>query len=213
MPNLYGYIRTSRRQVDGEAGSDPETQRLQIEAAGVDPANTFRDVGVSGATGTNTRAGWRALNARLREDDVLVVSSVDRIGRWWIDTVNTLRDLRGRRVRLRSLSPAEQLWTRYLDAAPDAPEAMIGDILASVFAWAAQQELTSIKQRTKAGLTRARAAGKVLGRPAAMTELQVDVAVRMKREGLSLRQIGRAIGVSRTTVGRYIKARMEPGRA
>ena len=207
MPTIYGYIRTSRRQVDGHAGSDPETQRLQIETAGVDRANVFRDVGVSGSTGTNTRAGWRALNARLREDDVLVVASVDRIGRRWIDTVNTLRDLRGRRVRLRSLSPAEQEWTRYLDAVPDAPEAMIGDILASVFTWAAQQELDSIKQRTRAGMARARAAGKVIGRPAAMTELQVDMAVQMQREGFSLRQIGSAVGVSRTTIGRYIKSR------
>ena len=139
MPTLYGYIRTSRRQVDGEPGSDPETQRLQMEAAGVDPANVFRDVGVSGDTGTNTRACRRALNARLQEDDVLVVASVDRIGRRWIDTVTTLRVLGARRVRLRSLSPAEQEWTRYLDADPDAPEAMIGDIPASVFTWAAQQ--------------------------------------------------------------------------
>ena len=69
---LYGYIRTSRRQVEGMPGSDPETQQLQLRTAGVSLENIYRDVGVSGETGTNTRNGWRALNARLGESDILV---------------------------------------------------------------------------------------------------------------------------------------------
>ena len=73
-----------------------------------------------------------------------MVAAVDRIGRRWMDTVSTLRDLRGRKVRVRSLAPSEQHWTRYFDADPDSPEAVIGDVLASFFTWAAQQELESI---------------------------------------------------------------------
>ena len=83
--------------------------------------------------GTNSRKGWRALNARLCPGDVLVVAAVDRIGRRWMDTVSALRDLRGRQVRVRSLGPSEQHWTRYFDADPDLPEAVIGDVLASFF--------------------------------------------------------------------------------
>ena len=88
MGHIYGYIRTSRR-----AGSDPESQHLQLLNAGVDPESIYRDVGVSGSTGTNTRAGWRLLDSRLAEGDVLVMASVDRIGRNWLDTVDTLRGL------------------------------------------------------------------------------------------------------------------------
>ena len=41
--------------------------------------NIYRDAGVSGGTGTNSRAGWRALKARLVSGDVLVVAASDRI--------------------------------------------------------------------------------------------------------------------------------------
>ena len=126
---IYGYIRISRRQAEGQSGSDPESQVLQLRDAGVPPGLIDRDVGISGAIGTNNRKAWQALNARLGPGDVLVVTAVDRIGRrWmrWMDTVGTLRNLRSRQVRIRSLAPSEQQWTRYFDADPDLPEAVIG---------------------------------------------------------------------------------------
>ena len=56
----YGYLRTSRQHLDGQAGMDPETQARALEAAGVDPANVYRDLGLSGTTASTSRAGWRA---------------------------------------------------------------------------------------------------------------------------------------------------------
>ena len=79
MNRIYGYIRTSRRQTQGQSGSDPEAQALQLRDAGVPPDLIYRDVGVSGATGTNSRKAWRALNSRLAPwnvKDVLVVAAV-----------------------------------------------------------------------------------------------------------------------------------------
>ena len=96
MTTTYGYIRTSRQRIQGTAGSDPEAQAHQLRQEGVPEANIYRDVGVSGGTGTNSRAGWRALNARLVSGDILVVVAIDRIGRRWMDTVNAVRDLRTR---------------------------------------------------------------------------------------------------------------------
>ena len=100
-------------------------------------ANIYRDVGVSGGTGTNSRAGWRALNARLASGDILVVD-IDRIGRRWMDTVNAVRDLRAREVRIRSLAQTEATWVTCLAAEPDTAEAVIGDILTTFMAWAAE---------------------------------------------------------------------------
>ena len=207
MGKIYGYIRTSRRKVDGEPGSDPFTQQRQLYDAGVPVENIYSDVGVSGATGTNTRKGWRLLDSRLRQDDVLVVAAVDRIGRGWIDTVSALRDLRSRKVRIRSLSPSEQEWTAYFDADPDSPNAVIGDILATFMTWAAQRELESIRERTNAGLARAKAAGKRLGPPVRMTEEKQETAIRLRRDGLSHNKIAKAIGVSRTTVSRHLQVK------
>ena len=75
----YGYIRTSRQCIQGTAGSDPEALADQLRQEGVPEDNIYRDAGVSGGTGTNSRAGWRALKARLVSGDVLVVVASDRI--------------------------------------------------------------------------------------------------------------------------------------
>ena len=97
MENTYGYIRTSRQRIAGEAGSDPESPAMQFSGAGVAPEDIYRDVGVSGSIGTNSRAGWHALNAGLTPGDTLVVAAIDRIGRRWMDTVNAVRDGHGER--------------------------------------------------------------------------------------------------------------------
>ena len=47
MPETYGYVRTSRPRVSELAGSDPETQRQQLLAAGVALSHIYQDVGVS----------------------------------------------------------------------------------------------------------------------------------------------------------------------
>ena len=200
----YGYIRTSRQRIQGTSSSDPASQALQLHQDGVPEANVFRDVGVSGGTGTNSRTGWRTLNARLAEGDTLVVVAIDRIGRRWMDTVNTVRDLRAREVKIRSLAQSEATWVTYLDAEPDTPEAVIGDILTTFMAWAAEQELQAVSRRTRAGLEKARADGKTLGPPSRVDDDQVEAMSRLRREGQSFRSIGKVFGVSRTTVQRRL---------
>ena len=201
----YGYIRTSRQRIQGTAGSDPEAQAHQLRQEGVPEANIYRDVGVSGGTGTNSRADWRALNARLISGDILVVVAIDRIGRRWMDTVNAVRDLRTREVRIRSLAQSEATWVTYLAAEPDTAEAVIGDILTTFMAWAAEQELQAVSRRTRAGLELARAEGKTLGPPSRVDDGQVEAMARLRREGQSFRSIGRVFGVSRTTVQRRLQ--------
>ena len=169
------------------------------------PDLIYRAVGVSGTTGTNSRKAWQALNSRFGPGDVLVVAAVDRIGRRWMDTVSALRDLRNRRIRIRSLASSEEHWTWYFDADPDLPEAVIGDVLASFFTWATQQQLESIRRRTKAGFDKARSNGKTLGTPRKITDLKVEMSRSFRRDGLSFNQVGEALGVSRTTVARALK--------
>ena len=201
----YGYIRTSRQRIQGTSGSDPEAQAHQLRQDGVPEANIHRDVGVSGGTGTNSRTGWRALDAKLVSGDTLVVVAIDRIGRRWMDTVNAVRDLRTREVKIRSLAQSEATWVTYLAAEPDTTEAVIGDILTTFMAWAAEQELQAVSRRTRAGLERVRAEGKTLGPPRIVDDDQVEAMARLRREGQSLRSIGRLFGVSRTTVQRRLQ--------
>ena len=144
---------------------DPESQELQLRRAGVPWENLFRDIGVSGSTGTQERRGWHRLDNRLAGGDTLVVVAIDRIGRTWQDTVRSICALRDRGVKIRSLAEAEAQWTRYLEADEGSPESFFGQILTMFAAWVADQDLESIKRRTRDGLERARQQGKVLGPP------------------------------------------------
>ena len=149
IKSLYGYVRTST------ASSSPESQEIQLRQAGVPPERVYRDIAVSGRTGAVSRAGWHTLDSSLVADDVLVVASIDRIGRRWLDTVVSILNLQLRQVRIRTLPEAEHAWARYLDADPDSPEAFFGNVLMNFAAWNAHQEVESISRRTKAGLGRA----------------------------------------------------------
>ena len=201
----YGYIRTSRQRIQGTSGSDPAAQAHQLRQDGVPEANIHRDVGISGGTGTNSRAGWRALDAKLAAGDTLVVVAIDRIGRRWMDTVNAARDLRTRGVKIKSLSAAETSWASCLAADPGTPEAFLADTLLSFMAWASEQELEATRRRTVVGLDKARVEGRILGPPRKLDPEQVETARRLRREKVSLREIGRQFRVSASTVDCYLK--------
>ena len=111
--------------------------------------------------------------------------------------MNAVRDLRPREVRIRSLAQSEATWVTYLAAEPDTAEAVIGDILNTFMAWAAEQELQAVSRRTRARLARARAEGKTVGSPSLIDDDQVEAMARLRREGQSFRSIGRIFGVSR----------------
>ena len=103
MENTYGYIRTSRQRIAGEAGSDPEAQAHQLRGAGVAPEDIYRDVGGLGQhrhqqSGRLAYAEHSAYFGRHPGS-----AAIDRIGRRWMDTVNAVRDLRVRGVKIKSL--------------------------------------------------------------------------------------------------------------
>ena len=203
MGQIYGYIRTSRALQEGVPGMDPTSQELQLRRAGVPLGNIFRDVGVSGTTGTRERRGWHRLNSLLAGGDTLVVVAIDRIGRTWQDTVRSICDLRDRDVKIRSLAEAEAQWTRYLEADEGSPESCFGQVLVLFAAWV--QELQSVKRRTREGLERARQQGKVPGPPRKISPNQAETMRRMRQEGASLRRIAQVFECSPSTVLRVLR--------
>ena len=205
MAQIYGYIRTSRRLQEGVPGMDPASQELQLRRAGVPLDRIHRDVGVSGTTGTQERRGWHRLNGRLAGGDTLVVVAIDRIGRRWPDTIRSICELRDRGVKVRSLADAEKEWTRYLEANEGSPEAFFGQILTMFAAWVADQELESVRRRTREGMERARQQGKTLGPPRKLRPGQVDAIRRMREEGASLRRIAADFECSASTVLRSLR--------
>ena len=205
MASIFGYIRTSRRLQDGVPLMDPASQELQLRRAGVPLANIHRDVGVSGTTGTQERRGWHQLDGRLAGGDTLVVVAIDRIGRTWQDIVRSICALRYRGVKIRSLADAEAQWTRYLEADEGSSEAFVGQVLVMFAAWVADQELQSVKRRTREGLELAREQGKILGPPRKFKPHQVETMRRMRDGGASFRRIAAPFECSPSTVMRVLQ--------
>ncbi len=129
--------------------------------------------------------------ASRREFDVLLFWSLDRLSReGTVATLNHLERLNGYGVNYRSFTEL------YLDSTGIFKEAVIG-ILAAV----AKQERVRLSERTIAGLQRAKAQGRVGGRPRAEGDYKLVSRVdALKAEGKCIRQIAATVGVSPSTV-------------
>jgi len=134
--------------------------------------------------------------ASRREFDILLFWSLDRLSReGTVETLNHLQRLTGYGIHYRSFTE------QYLDSTGIFKEAVIG-ILAAV----AKQERVRLSERTIAGLQRARAQGRVGGRPrvddnpATMKALQ-----RLRKRGQSIRQIAAELRISPGTVAKLVK--------
>jgi DNA invertase Pin-like site-specific DNA recombinase len=135
--------------------------------------------------------------ASIREFDVLLFWSLDRLSREGVvETLNHLQRLTSYGVNYRSFTE------QYLDSTGIFKEAVIG-ILAAV----AKQERVRLSERTIAGLERARAEGRVGGRPKAEDDLKLMRQFqKLKDAGKSVRGIAGELGISPTTVQRLSAA-------
>lgn len=187
------YVRVS---TDGQT---TENQRLELEkvakSRGWDVVAVFDDKGVSGAKGREHRKQFDLLikAATRGEFDLVAAWSVDRLGRSMQHLVGFLNELHGVGCDL-------YLHQQAIDTTTPAGKAMFQ--MCGVFA---EFERSMIQERVKAGLERARAAGKTLGRrPISAAKRRSVLAGHA--DGMSLRKIASASGVSVGTVHGVIKA-------
>jgi DNA invertase Pin-like site-specific DNA recombinase len=133
-------------------------------------------------------------DASRREFDVVLFWALDRFSREGVfDTLQHLQRLTSYGVGYRSFTE------QYLDSCGMFRDAVVG-ILASI----AKQERIRLSERTVAGLERARAHGRVGGRPRVICDRKK--VILMREAGKSLGQISADLGLSKTTVSRIVSA-------
>src|SRR4051794_36694714 len=141
------------------------------------------------------RSGLTQALSHLRPGDTLVVWRLDRLGRSLAHLIGTIRDLQERGVGFRSLQ--EQIDTTTSG----------GKLVFHVFGALAEFERDLIRERTHAGLTAARARGRLFGRPWSLTTRKVEqLQTLAKDERTTVGEICQTLGISRATYYRYIKA-------
>jgi DNA invertase Pin-like site-specific DNA recombinase len=172
-------------------GQDAENQRSECERIAVARGwawDDFQDV----ASGAKRRPHWDAVVERCRrgEYQAVVVWALDRVGRSRVQVAHDLAGLFRYGVEVVSVKDS------WLDQA----RGPLRDLLVQILGWVAEGERARLIERTNAGLTRARAAGKVLGRPRARIDLEKLRERLARNPGESLASLARMFGVSRATV-------------
>ncbi|HEX8443807.1 MAG TPA: recombinase family protein [Allosphingosinicella sp.] len=189
MARTFAYCRVST------ADQTPDNQVREIAAAGfaVEPKRVVSET-VSGSVAAMERKGFARLVDRLESGDVLIVTKLDRLGRNAMDVRATVEKLAADGVRVHCLALGG------VDLTSPAGKMTMGVIGA-----VAEFERDLLIERTQAGLERARAEGKKLGRPSSLSPDQV-IGVRTSRAaGMSLGMLAKEYGVSRAAIQRAEK--------
>ena len=178
-------------------GQTTENQLLELRAVaergGWTVVAEYVDNGVSGAKGRNQRPQFDALLKAgvRREFDIVMAWSVDRLGRSLQHLVAFLDEMHAMGIDL-------YLHQQGIDTTTPAGKAMFQ--MCGVFA---EFERAMIQERVRAGLQRARAQGKQLGRP--RVSPATEDAIRASRAaGTGIKSIAREVGVGVSVVQRVL---------
>lgn len=168
-----------------------ENQRHEIEAAGYAVDYWYADEGVSGKMSAMQRPQFAKMLDQMRDGEKLVVTKLDRLGRDAQDVGATVKMLKARKIEVIVL----QLGT--LDLTSPA-----GKMMLTMLAAVAEMERDLLVERTHAGLERAKAEGKTLGRtPKTTPEQQTTMKAEYANgSGATVSALARKYGVSRATV-------------
>ncbi|PJJ31064.1 recombinase family protein [Lacrimispora celerecrescens] len=152
MKNFYGYMRVSSLE------QNTERQKVELLRWGIIDKNIYCDK-LSGKD--FNRPQYQKLKRKLKEGDVLVVKSIDRLGRNYDDIQEEWREIVKARKADIVILDMPILDTR---TNKDLIGTLISDIVLQLLSYVAQAERENIKQRQAEGIALAKAQGKHLGR-------------------------------------------------
>jgi DNA invertase Pin-like site-specific DNA recombinase len=179
---LIGYARIS---------TDDQNLMLQHDALTAAGCEKIYEDRISGARAE--RPGLTLALEVARAGDTLIVWRLDRLGRSLKDLIALAERLEQRKVGLKSLKEA-------LDTTSSG-----GRLVFHMFGALAEFERDLIRERTQAGLSAARARGRLGGRPKLLTPEKRRLAVQLYRaKEHSIAEICRLMGISKPTLYSYL---------
>lgn len=201
---IFGYMRISTNK----ATQKTDRQLLTLNNYAINNNFKFDEIveeKVSGTVNTDKRIEYSKLKDKLRKDDILVITDLDRLGRNADNVIMELKELKKNGVRVIALDmPYMSDWNKAND---DAMYKMIIDIVITLKAHIAQQEREKLVSRINQGLDFARQKGKILGRPTS------DIPENFIREynkfkngeygNMSATNFAKMLGIGRSTFYKY----------
>lgn len=186
MPRVFAYCRVSTPD------QTTENQLQEIAGAGfaVAPQRAITET-ISGSVEASQRPGFASLLVKMEAGDVLVVTKLDRLGRNAMDVRATMDRLEAMGIRVHCLALGG------MDLTSPAGKMTMGVINA-----VAEFERDLLIERTQAGLSRAKAEGKTLGRPQSLPGSVVEQVRQRLAAGHTVAAIARDFSTSRQTIMR-----------
>lgn len=185
---IYGYIRVSTKE------QHIDRQQIALDEFGVPPQNVFIDK----MSGKNfDRPAWKKLMRKLKPDDLLVVKSVDRLGRNYAEMIEEWRIITKEKQADIYVIDMPILDTR---GKRDLMGTLIGDLVLALMSFFSQSERDAIRKRQAEGIAVAKAKGIKFG--AAPMKPPVDflgIHRQWAKGELSARQAAKMLGVSHHT--------------
>jgi DNA invertase Pin-like site-specific DNA recombinase len=183
---IYARVSTDKQTCDNQLIE----LRAVAERCGYTIVQEFVDSGISGAKG---RADRPALDAMMkasnqRKFDMILVWSIDRLGRSLQNLVELLNDLQTIKVDLMFLQQG-------MDTSTSS-----GRMMFSIFGALAEFERNLIRERVVAGQNRAKARGVKMGRPSKMNDGLRSAIQLLRENGMGIKQIAKEVGVGIGTV-------------
>lgn len=188
MNQTYGYVRVSAQE------QNESRQMIAMRQFGVEEKNIV----VEKQSGRDfNRPRYKGLLRQLRRGDVLVVKSIDRLGRNYQEILDQWAGLTKERGIAIVVLDMPLLDTR---KGQDLTGTLIADIVLQLLSYVAQTERELNRQRQSEGIAAAKARGVRFGRkPLRMPEEFEDLAEDWWFGRVSAAQAGRELGISRTT--------------
>lgn len=193
----YGYARVSTRdqnvdrQLDALWAFPVEDQRIYVDY-------------YTGATFERPR--YRQLVRRLREGDLVVVTSIDQLGRNYEEIIEQWRRLTRERLVDIVVLDMPLLDTRArISGEGDVTRTFISDLVLQLLSYVAQVERENIRRRQAEGIAAARARGARFGRPRKERPEGAEEVLRAVAAGeLSKSEAARRLDVCRMTLNRWL---------
>jgi DNA invertase Pin-like site-specific DNA recombinase len=181
----------------GYARVSTEDQTLDLQNDALEKIGCIKIFTDTASGAKAERKGLEEALGYVREGDILVVWRLDRLGRSLKHLIETITELNNRKIGFKSIQ-------ENIDTTTSG-----GKLVFHIFGALAEFERDIIKERTNAGLTAARARGRLGGRPKAKalnTPKKVAMAQRLYNDkNNTIDEICRTLNVSRATLYRYIK--------
>ena len=182
MGAIVAYARVSTGQ------QDHKTQVDRLTAAGATKVFTEKRSGLDGV-----RPALAECLRYVREGDTLLVTKLDRLARSTADLYRIVTDLINRGVAFKVLDdPAVDTASR------------TGKLVMGILALIAEFETEIRRERQMEGIARAKAEGRVGGRPRLITDAIKGRIRQLRSDGLSIRKIAAEVGFSKATVQKIL---------